>query len=101
MKYNIATSELIEKVKFTEEKVIPVNYTIDGVKTKVYLDWVITIERKLYKTKKGNYFEHIIRTSEPVQGNYKHLANTDQWKIGLGKYPEIFYNIEKQLGHLD
>ena len=37
MKYNIEKSELIDKTKITEERVIPINVTRDGVKSKVYV----------------------------------------------------------------
>ena len=95
-KYNIATSELIDKVKVTEERVIPVNATRDGVKSKIYLDWVIVTDRRLYKTKKGNYFEYVLRTYEPVQGNYKHLKRVDEFKFKSDEW--VWYETKRQLG---
>lgn len=90
MKYNIETSELIDKVKVTEERVIPINVTRDGVKSKIYLDWVIVTDRRLYKTKKGNYFEYVVRVFEPVQEDYKYLREENVFKFGC-KFPEVFF----------
>ena len=98
MKYNVKTSELIDKVKITEERIIPVNVTEDGVKSKVYLDWVIVTEKMLYKTKKGNYFEYIVRTYAPVQENYKYLKRVDTVKFGC-PFPEVWYETKRQLGY--
>lgn len=95
-KYNIETSELIDKVKVTEERVIPINVIKDGVKSKVYLDWVIVADRRLYKTKKGNYFEYIIWTYEPVQGNYKHLKRVEEVKFKTDEW--VWFETKRQLG---
>lgn len=98
MKYKIETSELIDKYKITKECVIPINVTKDGVRSKVYLDWVNVTERMLYKTKKGNYFEYVVQVFEPVQENYKYLKEEKIFKFGC-KFPEIFFEIKKQLSY--
>ena len=97
MKYNIEKSELIDKTKITEERVIPINVTKDGVKSKVYLDWVIVTEKRLYKTKKGNYFEYVLRTYEPVQENYKYLKRVDEVKFSTDEW--IWFETKRQFNH--
>lgn len=97
-KYNVETSDLIDKYKITKECVIPINVTRDGVKSKVYLDWVIVTERRLYKTKKDNYFEYVVQTCEPLQENYKYLREEKVFKFG-SKFPEIFFETKRQLGY--
>lgn len=94
-KFNIETSELIDKVKVTEERVIPIYVINDGVKSKVYLDWVIVADRRLYKTKKGNYFEYILWTYEPVQKNYKYLKKVKEVKFKTDEW--IWYETKRQL----
>lgn len=97
MKYNVKTSELIDKVKVTEERVIPVKETRDGVKSMVYLDWVIVTEKMLYKTKKGNYFEYVIRTYDPVQESYKYLKRVDEVKFSSDEW--LWNATKSQLGY--
>lgn len=94
-KFNIETSDLIDKYKITKECVIPIKVIRDGVRSKVYLDWVNMTENMLYKTKKGNYFEYVVQTWEPVQKNYKHLKEEKVFKFRCN--PEVFFEFKRQL----
>lgn len=101
-KYDITKSQFIKSVKLVQEKVIPVKIFNgdEGVHYKIDLDWLITTEWTLYKTKKGKYFEYVVQECVPKQEKYRHLADRKEYKMAAPA-PEMFDDFCKQINKLN
>lgn len=101
-KYDITKSQFINSVKLVKETVIPVKFFNgdEGVHYKIDLDWVITTEWTLYKTKRGKYFEYVVQECVPKQEKYKHLADRKEYKMAA-PFPDMFDEFVRQINKLN